>query len=294
MTTLGQLVLSGILIGSIYALMSIGLTLIFGVLRVVNFAHGEFLMLGMYGAWALSTIAGFNPYTAALIVVPAMFLFGGLIHRIIISPALDKPHLVVVFVTMGLSIFMQNVALMMMTADLWDVRPVFDRSIAIGPFYFKPELLLGFAIAIACTMALQWMIRATYLGKAIRATVQDGEAAMLMGIPVPRIFLITFAGGSALVGLSACVMMPLFSVFPTVGLNFVLIAFVTVVLGGMGSIEGALLGGICIGVVQSLGSYYVAPAFGQMFFFIVFLLVMIFRPDGILGQKGAATIGINE
>lgn len=294
MTTFGQLLLSGILIGGVYALMSIGLTLIFGVLRVVNFAHGEFLMLGMYGAWALSTLVGLNPYTAALIVVPAMALFGGLVHRMIISPALDKPHLVVVFATMGLSIFMQNVALMTMTADLWDVPPVFGRSIVLGPFYFKIELLLGFAITILCTLGLQWMIRATYLGKAIRATVQDGEAAMLMGIPVPRIFLITFALGSALVGLAACVMMPLFSVFPTVGLNFVLIAFVIVVLGGMGSIEGALLGGICIGVVQSVSSYYIAPAYGQMFFFILFLLVMIFRPDGILGQKGAATIGINE
>lgn len=294
MITFGQLVFSGILIGGIYALMSIGLTLIFGVLRVVNFAHGEFLMLGMYGAWGLSTLAGLNPYTAALIVVPAMALFGGLLHRIIISPALDKPHLVVVFATMGLSIFMQNVALMMMTADLLDVPPVFGRSVTLGPFYFKVELLLGFAITILCTVALQWMIRTTYLGKAIRATVQDGEAAMLMGIPVPRIFLITFAGGSALVGVAACVMMPLFSVFPTVGLNFVLIAFVIVVLGGMGSIEGALVGGICIGVVQSVSSYYVAPAYGQMFFFILFLLVMIFRPDGILGQKGAATIGINE
>jgi branched-chain amino acid transport system permease protein len=294
MTTFWQLVFSGILIGGIYALMSIGLTLIFGVLRVVNFAHGEFLMVGMYGAWALTTFVGFNPYTAALIVVPAMALFGVLVHRIIISPALDKPHLVVVFATMGLSIFLQNVALMTMTADLWDVPPVFDRSFTVGPFYFKVELLLGFAITILCTVALRWMIRTTYLGKAIRATVQDGEAAMLMGIPVPRIFLITFALGSALVGLAACVMMPLFSVFPTVGLNFVLIAFVIVVLGGMGSIEGALAGGICIGVVQSVSSYYIAPAYGQMFFFILFLLVMIFRPDGILGQKGAATVGINE
>ena len=157
MITFGQLVFSGILIGGIYALMSIGLTLIFGVLRVVNFAHGEFLMLGMYGAWGLSTLAGLNPYTAALIVVPAMALFGGLVHRIIISPALDKPHLVVVFATMGLSIFMQNVALMMMTADLWDVPPVFGRSIMLGPFYFKVELLLGFAITILCTVALQWI-----------------------------------------------------------------------------------------------------------------------------------------
>jgi branched-chain amino acid transport system permease protein len=294
MSAFGQLVLSGILIGSIYALMSIGLTLIFGVLRVVNFAHGEFMMIAMYGAWGVTHLLGLNPYVAAIAIVPAMFLFGALVHWLIINPALDKPHLVVVFATMGLSIFLQNVALMLMTADLLDVPPIFSQSVTIGPFYFKVELLLGFLITILCTIGLQWTIRTTYLGKAIRATVQDGEAAMLMGIPVPRIFLITFAGGSALVGLAACIMLPLFSVFPTVGLNFVLIAFVIVVLGGMGSIEGALLGGICVGVVQSLSSYYVAPAFGQMFFFILFLLVMIFRPNGLLGQKGAATIGMND
>jgi len=294
MSTFGQLILSGVFIGGIYALMSMGLTLIFGVLRIVNFAHGEFLMLGMYGAWAITRLLGLSPYIAAIAVVPAMFLFGAIVHQLIVRPGLDKPHLVVVFATMGLSIFMQNVALMVMTADLWDVPPIFSRSVVIGPFYFKVELLLGFAVTIICTLFLQWLLRTTYLGKAIRATVQDGEAAMLMGIPVPRIFLITFAGGSALVGLAACIMMPLFSVFPTVGLNFVLIAFVIVVLGGMGSIEGALLGGICIGVVQSLSSYYVAPAYGQMFYFILFLLVMIFRPNGLLGQKGAATIGIND
>ena len=294
MSTLGQLIISGVLVGGIYALMSIGLTLIFGVLRIVNFAHGEFLMIAMYGAWAITRLLGLNPYIAAIAIVPAMFLFGAIVYRLIISPALDKPHLVVVFATMALSIFIQNAALMVMTADLLDVPPIFGRSLTIGPIYIKVELLLGFIITILCTVGLQWMIRTTYLGKAIRATVQDGEAAMLMGIPVPRIFLITFGVGSALVGLAACVMMPLFSVFPTVGLNFVLIAFVIVVLGGMGSIEGALLGGICVGVVQSLSSYYVAPAFGQLFFFVLFLLVMIFRPNGLLGQKGAATIGMNE
>lgn len=294
MSTFGQLLISGVLIGGIYALMSIGLTLIFGVLRIVNFAHGEFLMIAMYGAWAITRFLGLNSYFGAIAIVPAMFLFGAIVYRLIINPALDKPHLVVVFATMALSIFMQNVALMIMAADLMDVPPIFGRSITIGPIYIKVELLLGFMITILCTIGLQWLIRTTYLGKAIRATVQDGEAAMLMGIPVPRIFLITFAGGSALVGLAACVMMPLFSVFPTVGLNFVLIAFVIVVLGGMGSIEGALLGGICVGVVQSLSSYYVAPAFGQMFFFVLFLLVMIFRPNGLLGQKGAATVGMNE
>ncbi len=294
MITLFQLILSGVFIGGIYALMSMGLTLIFGVLRVVNFAHGEFLMLGMYGAWAITRYLDLDPYVATVAVVPAMFLFGGLVHQLIIRPALPRPHLVVVFATMGLSIFMQNAALMVMSADLWDVPPVFARSVTIGSFYFRGELLLGFAVTVICTLALRWMIRSTYLGKAIRATVQDGEAAQLMGIPVPRIFLLTFAGGSALVGLAACIMMPLFSVFPTVGLNFVLIAFVIVVLGGMGTIEGALLGGICIGVVQSISSYYVAPAYGQMFFFTLFLVVMLVRPNGLLGQKGAASVGMND
>lgn len=293
MTTFGQLLISGILIGSIYALMSVGLTLVFGVMRIVNFAHGEFLMIAMYGAWAITHLMGLNPYIAAIAIVPAMFLFGGLVHLLIVKPGLDKPHLVVVFATMGVSIFLQNVALMAMTADLLDVPPLYNRSLTIGPFYFKIELIIGFLVTILCTVGLQWTLKATYIGKAIRATVQDGEAAMLMGIPVPKIFLFTFAVGSALVGLAACVMLPLFSVFPTVGLNFVLIAFVIVVLGGMGSIGGALLGGVCVGVVQSLSSYYVAPAFGQMFFFILFLLVMIFRPNGLFGQKGAANIGMN-
>ena len=129
-----------------------------------------------------------------------MFLFGGLVYRLIVSPGLDKPHLVVVFATMALSIFLQNAALMLMTADLRDVPPIFAHSIVIGPVYIKVELLLGFVVTLVCTTALQWMIKRTYLGKAIRATVQDGEAAMLMGIAVPRIFLITFALGSAWLG----------------------------------------------------------------------------------------------
>jgi branched-chain amino acid transport system permease protein len=294
MSTIVQLVVSGILIGSVYALMSIGLTLIFGVLRIVNFAHGEFLMIAMYGAWAFSRLLGLNPYFAIVAIVPAMFLFGALVYWLIVSSALSKPHLVVVFATMALSIFLQNVALMLMTADLRDVPPIFARSMTIGPVFIRGELLIGFAVTLLCTIGLRWLIKHTYLGKAIRATVQDGEAAMLMGIAVPRIFLITFAAGSALVGLAACIMVPLFSVFPTVGLNFVLIAFVIVVLGGMGSIEGALLGGIYVGVVQSVSAYYVAPAYGQLFFFLLFLLVMIFRPNGLFGQKGAATLGMNE
>ena len=182
-----------------------------------------------------------------------------------------------------------------MSADLRDVPPMFGgTSLSFGPVYLKVELILGFAISIGITVLSILVLNRTYIGKAIRATVQDREAAMMMGINVPRIFMLTFAVGSALVGLAGCIMLPLYSTFPTVGLNFVLIAFVIVVLGGMGSMEGALLGGICIGLVQSFSGYYIAPAYGQMFYFLLFLLVLIVRPAGLMGQRGAAMVGINE
>jgi len=196
---------------------------------------------------------------------------------------------------MGLSIVMQNLALVLMTADLRDVPPLFGGTpVRIGSIYLRAELVLGFFISVAVTLALMIFMKRSYIGKAIRATVQDRDAAMLMGINVPRLFLLTFAGGSALVGLAGCIMVPLYSTFPTVGLNFVLIAYVIVVLGGMGSMEGAFLGGICIGIVQSLSGYYIAPAYGQMFYFLLFLLVMLLRPNGLFGQRGAAMVGINE
>jgi branched-chain amino acid transport system permease protein len=295
MDTMAQLLLSGVMLGGIYAVMSIGLTLIFGVLKIVNFAHGEFLMLAMYVAWAVVSLTGANVYAAMIIVVPVLFSFGLFIYLLIVKPAVDKPHLIVVFATMGLSIAMQNLALVLMTADLRDVPPMFGGApIKLGPIYLRVELVLGFVISLAVTLALMVFIKRSYIGKAIRATVQDRDAAMLMGINVPRLFLITFACGSALVGLAGCIMLPLYSTFPSVGLNFVLIAYVVVVLGGMGSMEGAFLGGICIGLVQSLSGYYIAPAYGQLFYFLVFLLVMIFRPNGLLGQRGAAMVGINE
>ena len=295
MSTIVQLLVSGIMLGGIYALMSIGLTLIFGVLKIVNFAHGEFLMLAMYVAWAIVSATGVTTYAAMTIVTPLLFGFGLLVYLLIVRPGIAKPHLVVVFATMGLSIAMQNLALVAMTADLRDVPPLFGGTpIKFGRLYFRVELMVGFLISIAVTLALMIFVKRTYIGKAIRATVQDRDAAMLMGINVPRLFLLTFAGGSALVGIAGCIMLPLYSTFPTVGLNFVLIAYVVVVLGGMGSMEGAFLGGICIGIVQSLSGYYVAPAYGQMFYFLVFLLVMVFRPNGLLGQRGAAMVGINE
>lgn len=295
MDNVAQLLVSGVLLGGIYAIMAVGLTLIFGVLKIVNFAHGEFLMFAMYLAWVFVSASGTNAYAAIPVVVLALFVFGMLIYRLIIKPAVHKPHLVVVFATMGLSIVMQNLALVLMTADLRDIPPLFGGTpLHLGHLYLRAELLIGFAVSVVTTAALMVFVKFTYLGMAVRATVQDRDAAMLMGINVPRLFMLTFAVGSALVGLAGCIMLPLYSTFPQVGLNFVLIAYVIVVLGGMGSMEGAFVGGICIGLVQSLSGFYVAPAYGQMFYFLAFLLVMIFRPNGLWGQRGTATVGINE
>jgi branched-chain amino acid transport system permease protein len=265
------------------------------VLKVVNFAHGEFIMLAMYLAWAAVSFSGTSAYAAMLIVIPALFVFGLLVYQLVIRPAAGKPHLTVVFATMGLSIAMQNLALVLMTADLLDVKPLFGGTpFKIGSLYLRSELIFGFCISIAVTLAVMVFMRRSYTGKAIRATVQDRDAAMLMGINVPRLFLMTFAAGSALAGLAGCIMLPLYSTFPTVGLNFILIAYVIVVLGGMGSMEGAFLGGICIGIVQSLSGYYISPAYGQMFYFLVFLLVMVLRPSGLLGLRGAEMVGMTD
>jgi branched-chain amino acid transport system permease protein len=295
METISQLLVSGVMLGGIYAVMAIGLTLIFGVLKVVNFAHGEFIMLAMYLAWASVSISGTNAYAATLIVMPALFVFGVLIYQLVIRRSIGKPHLTVVFATMGLSIAMQNSALVLMTADLLDVKPLFGGTpFKIGTLYLRPELVFGFCISVTVTVAVMAFMKWNYWGKAIRATVQDRDAAMLMGINVPRLFLTTFAAGSALAGLAGCIMLPLYSVFPTVGLNFVLIAYVIVVLGGMGSMQGAFLGGICIGLVQALSGYYISAAYGQMFYFLVFLMVMVLRPSGLLGLRGAEMVGMAE
>jgi branched-chain amino acid transport system permease protein len=295
METIAQLIVSGVMLGGIYAVMAIGLTLIFGVLKVVNFAHGEFIMLAMYLAWAAVSLTGTNAYAAMLAVIPALFVFGLLVYQLVIRPAAGRPHLTAVFATMGLSIAMQNLALLFMTADLLDVKPLFGGApFKIGSLYLRPELVFGFCVSIAVTAGLMIFMRRSYMGKAIRATVQDSDAAILMGINVPRLFLLTFAAGSALAGLAGCIMLPLYSVFPTVGLNFVLIAYVIVVLGGMGSMEGAFLGGIGIGLVQSISGYYISPAYGQMFYFLVFLMVMILRPGGLFGLRGAEMVGMTD
>lgn len=288
---LSQVAISGLLLGGVYALISIGLTLIFGVLRVVNFAHGEFLMVGMFASFWLFQLLGIDPYISIVIVAALLFLLGVFTQFVIIRPLLNAPHSMQILATLGLSIVLQNLALMLFTANYRSVTPVYAKAVInVGPILLGVPRLVAFVVAIAITAALFLFLNRAYLGKAIRCTAQDRTAALLMGININRIYLITFGIGSALVGVAGGLLTPIYPVFPTVGIYFVLLAFVVVVLGGMGNLTGALLGGLIIGLVEAFSGFYV-PALKEAVYFVVFIAVLLIRPSGLLGIVGAEELG---
>jgi branched-chain amino acid transport system permease protein len=279
--------INGILLGGVYALISIGLTLIFGVMNIINFAHGEFLMLSMYITFWLFHLYGVDPYLSILLIMPVFFLLGILVQRVIIQPILNAPHIAQIFATVGLSIVMQNAALLAWKADYRSIRVAYGISnIKTGGLIISFPRLVTFAIAIAIVIGLFIFLKETLIGRAIRATAQNVRAALLMGINTNRIYFLAFALGTVCVGIAGGLLAPLYPTYPTVGAYFVLIAFVIVVLGGMGSMVGALLGGLLIGVVEVFSGFYVAPALKELFCFIVFIMILIFRPSGLMGKRG--------
>jgi len=289
---LAQLVLNGILLGGVYSLISIGLTLIFGVTRIVNFAHGEFLMLAMYITFWLNSLQGIDPYVSLLLVVPLLFLAGLIAHRLVIQPILGAPSYMQIFVTVGLSVILQNLALFFWKADFRSVDSFCSNSSirALALICGAPKLI-AFGASVLITFTLHLFLKKTYMGKAIRAVVQDREASQLMGIDIHRIYLLTFGLGAACVGVAGALMAPIYTIFPTVGVYFVLTAFVVVVLGGLGSLPGALLGGLIIGVVESLAGFFISPQLKEAIYFVIFLAVLLVRPSGLFGQIGAEELG---
>ena len=288
-----QLVISGLLIGGIYALISIGLTLIFGVMRIVNFAHGEFLMLAMFMTFWMVELTGMSPYMALPFVAVAMFVFGTIVYVLVIRKTLSSPMVVQIFATVGLGMLMSNSALVAWTADYRMLQSAAGSSVIhIGGIQIGVASLVAFSVAIVVALALFAFIAFTYTGKAIRATVQDRAAAQLMGVNIDRVFMLTFALGSLLVGIAGALLAPIFPVYPTVGISFGTVSFVVVVLGGMGSMTGALLGGLIIGLVETLSGFFIDTGLKQAVYFAVFILVLIFRPNGLFGQKGAEEMGL--
>lgn len=288
-----QLALSGLFVGGIYALISVGLTLVFGVLRVVNFAHGEYLTMAMYLTFFLFQSLGLDPFVASVVVVPILFVLGLVTERILIRPTLEAPHVVQVFVTFALSLFLQNLFLVLFTSDFRSVRTGYaTAAFEIGPLYVSWLRLTAFLASIALTIGLAAFLKYSYMGAAIRATAQDRRSARLVGIDVDRIYALTFAIGCALVGAAGVLLSPLYPVNPYTGADLILIAFVAVVLGGMGSIAGATLAGLMIGIVESFSSYFLGGEMKQFVYFIVFMAILAVRPVGFFGRKGAEVMDV--
>lgn len=279
-----QLLINGILLGGIYAIISIGLTLIFGIVRVVNFAHGEFLMVGMYAVYLLNAHLGLHPYVSVVPAVVLLFAVGALVQRFIIQPLLNAEEHIQIFAMVGLSTALVNLALLVFGADLYSVRPSAARNaISIGGFSIVTGQLVMLVAAIALVAGLHFFMQQTWLGRAIRATAQNRTAARLMGVQVNRMYVIAFGLGAACVGLASALVSPLYPVTPTIGTYFVLTAFVIVVLGGMRSMYGAFLGAMIIGLVDSLSGYYLAPDLKEVVYFGLFIVILIFKPTGLFG-----------
>jgi branched-chain amino acid transport system permease protein len=282
--TFVQSVVSGILTGSLYAMIGVGLTVVFGVMRIINLAHGEFVMLGMFGAFWGLTLWKLDPFVSILIWTPLMFLAGALVYRFLLKAIIPGGELNTLLYTAGLSLLIANIALFVWTGDYRTIKLPY-ALLPMRPFGIAVPipLALAFGLAILITGTLYGFLTRTDLGRAIRATSQNPEAALLMGVDVDRISMITFGLGSALAGAAGVLLAPSLYLYPTVGEILVVKCFVIVVLGGLGSVAGSIAGGVLLGLVESLGAVYVSVAYKDTIGFVMFLLVLLFRPSGLLG-----------
>lgn len=282
--------LNGLTTGAVYALIALGLALIYGVLHIINFAHGAALMLALYAVYFLKERVGIDPYLALPLVVPAMFVLGYGLQRVVINRASHGKDENILLVTLGLSIVMENLALLFFKSDTRTVELAYTLttvpiSIGIAQAMISLPKLIAFGGALATSAVLMWVVGRTDLGRAIRAVAKEKLGAKLMGIDVDHVYAMSFGIGLACLGAAACFLLPVYYVNPLVGNGFVLVAFTIVVLGGMGSFAGALLGGLLIGVVESLGGLLLGESLGQIGIFVIFIAVLLFRPQGFFGAK---------
>jgi branched-chain amino acid transport system permease protein len=284
--------INGILMGSIYGLTAMGLTIIFGVLKVINFAHGSLLMVGMYATYWAITLTGVHPYLALVMVIPAMFIFGYYLQNIVIKPIFIaeknvREPITVIIVTTGIWYILDNLALLVFGPQYRSLadNPLKGKMLELGGIFVSQPKLFGFITAILTASAIHWFMQKTVMGRAIRATSMDREAASLMGINQYRIYNVAFGIGAATTGIAAVTLLPFYNVFPTVGVLFDIKCFIIVVLGGLGSISGALLGGIIIGLIESVGPQFMTATWTEAIVYGLFLLVLFVKPSGLFGQK---------
>jgi branched-chain amino acid transport system permease protein len=278
---------NGLLIGAVYALIALGLTLVYGVLHIINFAHGATLTAAMFAVLIAHNLGGIDPYLAIPVLTPLFFALGYATQRLVINPASHGDDSNSLLVTLGLSIIIENALLAIFRSDTRSIDvPYAFSSIEIGNLFLSLPRLIAFGGAFAVSLALWLVLARTDTGKAIRAVAREKAGATLAGIDVDHIYAVTFGLSAACLAIAACLLMPTYLVNPRIGNGFVLVAFTIVVLGGMGSIAGALTGGLFIGVVESLSGLYFGESLGQIGIFLIFILVLLFRPTGLFGAKG--------
>ena len=283
---IAQAVVNGLLIGGIYALVSIGVTLIFGVVKIVNFAQGEFVMIGMYISYFLATRLGVDPLASLAVSMPALFIVGVLLQKFLIRRVLALGDMPQIFLTFALSLLLINVTLLLFTANYRTVQtPYTETSIHIGVLYVALAKLIAFVVAMALSGGLWFFLRSTDLGKAMRAAAQNRDVAMLMGINTDRVFCVAVGLSLALAGAAGSLLMPFYPAYPLVGQVFVLMAFVAVVLGTLGNVTGALLGSLMMGVSESLGVQFVGADSGLIVVFVMLLLTLALKPNGLFGGR---------
>ncbi len=283
-----QAVVNGITIGGVYALVAVGLTLIFGVMDVVNFAQGEFVMLGMFATYLLHQLIGIDPNVSIILVLPIMFGVGVIVQRTLIAPLVGLPHESQILLTLGLSVLLINLMLLIMGADPHSIKTPYKFSaIEIGPIMIMLPRFIAFAVALVSSAILWLFLSRTETGRGLRAVAEKPEVAVLMGINPKKMHWMAFGIGIALAGIAGTVTTPFQYIYPNAGQFYALIAFIVVVLGGMGNIPGAIIGAFVIGITESLTSQYVALDLSMLGPFVIFILVLVFKPTGILG-KGRA------
>ncbi|HEX3342511.1 MAG TPA: branched-chain amino acid ABC transporter permease [Pseudolabrys sp.] len=281
-----QAVINGLLIGGIYALVSIGVTLIFGVIKIVNFAQGEFVMIGMYISFFLATQFGIDPIVSLIVSMPVLFVVGVLIQHFLIRRVLGLNDLPQIFLTFALSLLILNLALMLLTANYRTVHTWYsDEALHFGGLYIPVAKLIAFVLAMVLSGLLWVFLHATDLGKAMRAAAQKPEVAMLMGINPNRVFCVALGIALALAGAAGSLLMPFYPAYPMVGQVFVLMAFVAVVLGTLGNVVGALIASLMMGVAESLGIQFVGADSGLIVVFMMLLLTLAVRPSGLAGGR---------
>jgi len=286
LSTIGAATINGLLIGGIYTLVACGLTLIYGVLHIINFAHGSLLMLAMFGVYYLLTKLGIDPYLSLFIMVPAMFALGYGLYKGLIGRLSSGKDENILLITLGLSILIENLALMFFKGDTRTISVAYsDTMIDLGPTLVSLPKLISFVAAMVLCAVLGLVIQRTDIGKAIRAVARERVGARLVGIDVDRVFAISYGIGLATLGAAACLLMPIFYVSPTTGQVFVMVAFTVVVLGGMGSFLGAVVGGLIVGLTESFGGLLLGESLGQIGISLIFILILLFRPTGLFGAK---------